>query len=80
VSGPAQTLAAELDFLRFDEIVGLAETAVFYWRSLGLAAERREPSRNRPRTSDLKEFDHGFTPASIPAFARAGKKKRALQM
>jgi hypothetical protein len=43
MTGSAQTLAAALDFVRYDEIAVLAESAASYWWSLGLAAERREP-------------------------------------
>jgi hypothetical protein len=38
MSGPAQTLAAAVDFLRFDEIARLADQASSYWRSIGSAA------------------------------------------
>ena len=36
-----RTVAA-LDFLRFDEIAGLADRAASYWRSIAEAAERGE--------------------------------------
>jgi hypothetical protein len=77
MTGPAQTLAAALDFLRFDEIARLADQASSYWRSTGLAASAVSLSEIARALPISKNLTAGFTPAWIPAFARAGEKKRA---
>jgi hypothetical protein len=42
-----------------------------------LAAERREPQRNRPRTSDLKDFDHGSHARIDPGLCARREKESA---
>jgi hypothetical protein len=42
MSASAQTLAAALDFARYDEIKRAAELAASYWNSIALAADRSE--------------------------------------
>jgi hypothetical protein len=79
MSGPAQTLVAALDFHRFGEIADppirrRPTGARLVWRPSAVSLS--EIARALPIS---KISTTGLTPASIPAFARAGKKKARPQ-